>query len=147
DDTAEPSITAEDGRVILSWLDTHGDDPAFRFSERAATGWAEPRTVVSSSKLMVMPADVPSVRALPDRSLVAAWLAHKGGAGGADDLVLAAWKDGGRTWSKGTTPHHDGTKTQHGSPAIVTAAGGGFSVMWLDGRAQDPETGKGDMSL
>src|SRR5262245_42113361 len=73
DDTAEPALTVEGDRAILSWLDRHEDNVALKFAERTATGWSEVRTVVANEKLMVMPADVPSVRALPDGSLVAAW--------------------------------------------------------------------------
>ena len=146
-DTGEPQLTVERDRAILSWLERHEDHVTLKFAERTPAGWADEHTVVSGSQLMVMPADVPSVRALADGSLVAAWLEDNGGDGESYDLLLAWSKDTGRTWSKPTRPHHDGTKTQHGFPSLVTTPGGGFSVLWLDGRGQDPETGKGDMTL
>ncbi len=146
-DTGEPQLTVEGDRAILSWLETHEDHVTLKFAERTPAGWSEARTVISGSQLMVMPADVPSVRALSDGTLVAAWLEDNGGDGEAYDLLLASSKDSGRTWSKPTRPHHDGTKTQHGFPSLVTTPGGGFMVLWLDGRGQDPETGHGDMTL
>ena len=145
-DTAEPALTVEGDRAILSWLERHEDHVMLKYSERKAAGWSASQTVIANEKLMVMPADVPSVRALPDGTLVAAWLEDNGGDGESYDLYLSTSKDG-RTWSKPSTPHHDGTKTQHGFPSLVTTPGGGFSVLWLDGRGQNPETGKGDMTL
>jgi len=55
------------------------------------------------------------------------------------DLKIARSTDSGRTWSKPMLPHHDGTKTQHGFASIVPIAGGGFLVVWLDGRTTHPE--------
>ncbi len=42
------------------------------------------------------------------------------------------------------SPHHDGTKTQHGFVSLFPAPGGGFGLVWLDGsRATDPGGEKG----
>jgi hypothetical protein len=138
DDTLAPSLAAEGNRTVLSWLDIHDDLPALKFSERTATGWSEPRTVVSNESLMVNPADVPIVRPLPGGSFVAAWLEVNSDDEEAYDLKVARSTDSGRTWSKPVTPHHDGTKTQHGFASIVPASGGGFLIVWLDGRATRP---------
>ena len=71
EDTLAPNLATEGTRTVLSWLDNHDDLPALKFSERTATGWSEPRTVVSNESLMVNPADVPVVRPLPGGSIVA----------------------------------------------------------------------------
>ena len=57
--------------------------------------------------------------------------------------------DGGATWSPPVTPHHDGTKTQHGFASLFQAPGAGLGLVWLDGRAADPESPKatGNVSL
>jgi hypothetical protein len=138
DDTLAPNLVTEGTRTVLSWLDTHDDLPALKFSERTATGWSEPRTVISNESLMVNPADVPVVRPLPGGTLVAAWLEVNSDDGEAYDLKVARSTDSGRTWSRPVTPHHDGTKTQHGFASIVPASGGGFLIVWLDGRATNP---------
>src|SRR5258705_12563734 len=111
-DTAEPALTVEGDRAILSWLERHEDHVMLKYSERTAAGWSASQTVIANEKLMVMPADVPSVRALPDGTLVAAWLEDNGGDGESYDLYLSTSKDG-RTWSKPAPPHHDGNQTQH----------------------------------
>jgi hypothetical protein len=151
DDTLAPQMTSEGDRVVLSWLDIHEDLPALKFSERTPSGWSEARTVVSNDALMVNPADVPIVRPLPGGALAAAWLEVNTGDDEAYDLKVAHSTDSGRTWSKPVTPHHDGTKTQHGFASIVPAAGGGFLIVWLDGRATHPGARSpaeaGDMTL
>jgi hypothetical protein len=62
---------------------------------------------------------------------------------------LAFSKDDARTWSAPTSPHRDGTKTQHGFASLFETPGGGLGLVWLDGRAvdPDPDKGKDNMSL
>ena len=55
------------------------------------------------------------------------------------------------TWSAPFSPHHDGTKTEHGFASLFDT-GGGLGLVWLDGRAMKPGTGPddegtGDMGL
>ncbi len=138
EDTMAPQLAAEGDRVVLSWLDIDEDLPALKFSERTSSGWSEARTVVSNEALMVNPADVPIVRPLPGGALAAAWLEVNSDDDEAYDLKVARSADAGRTWSTPTTPHHDATKTQHGFASIVPTAGGGFLIVWLDGRATHP---------
>lgn len=138
DDALAPNLATEGTRTVLSWLDNHDDLPALKFAERTASGWSDVRTVVTNESLMVNPADVPIVRPLPGGSLVAAWLEVNSDDEEAYDLKVARSADNGRTWSKAVTPHHDGTKTQHGFASIVPATGGGFLIVWLDGRATHP---------
>lgn len=138
DDALAPQLANEGDRTILSWLDIHDDLPALKFSERSQAGWSEARTVVTNESLMVNPADVPLVHPLPGGAIVAAWLEVNSDDEEAYDLKVARSADGGLTWSKPVTPHHDGTKTQHGFASIVPTAGGGFLIVWLDGRATHP---------
>ena len=142
-----PQLTTQGQRVILSWIEGTGARAAVMFAERTASGWSNPLTVISGVKLVINSADVPSVRALPDGMLVAQWLEESGPNPEAYDLRVAWSKDAGRTWSKPASPHHDGTKTQHGFASLFDAPGGGFGLVWLDGRATDPDTSEGDMAL
>ena len=84
---------------------------------------------------MANTADVPSVRALADGTLVAHWLQEDGPDPESYFLPLSWSKDGGQTWSPPATPHHDGTHTQHGFGTLFQAPGGGLGIVWLDGRA------------
>src|SRR6185436_19186156 len=134
----------EGDRAILSWIERSGQQAALKFAERTATGWSEPRVVVSSDRLMVNSADVPSVRALPDGTLAAHWMEENGPDPEAYNLKLA-WSADGRTWSAPVAPHRDKTVSQHGFASLFPTADGGLGLVWLDGRTTHGE--EGDMQL
>jgi BNR repeat-like domain len=128
-------LTASGDRMILSWLDLADAGTTLTFAERTSSGWSEPRAVPSAKDIVANAADVPSVRALADGTLVAHWLQEDGPDPESYLLPLSWSKDGGRTWSPPATPHHDGTQTQHGFGTSFQAPGGGLGIVWLDGRA------------
>jgi hypothetical protein len=130
--TAQPRFTSLGDRVLLSWIESGGTRATVKVAERTTTGWSSPQTVVSGTNLVVNAADVPSVHALPGGLLVAQWLQENGLDPEAYDLRLSRSTDGGKTWSPPTSPHHDGTKTQHGFASLFPT-GGGFGLVWLDG--------------
>ena len=148
-ESSAPQLTVEGDRVILSWMERAGSDPTLKFAERTPSGWSAARTVTSGRGLVVNAADVPSVRALAGGALVAHWMAQDGPDPEAYDLRLAWSKDSGTTWSKPASPHHDGTKTQHGFASLFQAPGAGLGLVWLDGRATNPDsaTATDNMSL
>lgn len=151
DDSSEPQLTSDGIRTILSWIELDDDFRAtLKFAERTPSGWTEARAAASGQDFFVNSADVPSVRALANGTLAAHWL-QANGDGEAYNLLLSWSKDGGRTWSRPTMPHHDGTQTQHGFASLFQAPGGGLGVVWLDGRATNPEaapgTDPGNMAL
>jgi hypothetical protein len=145
--TAEPQFTVQGDRAILSWLEVVGKRAPLRFVERTPSGWSDPRAVASGNDFFVNASDVPSVRALADTTLVGQWLQQNGPDPDAYNVSLSWSKDGGRTWSPPTSPHHDGTKTQHGFVSLFQAPGAGLGLVWLDGRATNPATESGNMSL
>jgi hypothetical protein len=151
DATAQPQLTASAGGVILSWLENTSSQTALKFSERTDGGWSEPRLVAFGDDFFANYADVPSVIRLNDRTLVAHWLQLNGPASSGYDLRLARSTDEGRTWSAPLSPHHDGSRMQHGFASLFDT-GGGLGVIWLDGRAMTPGAGPdaestGDMGL
>jgi hypothetical protein len=89
------------------------------------------------------------VRALADGTLVAHWEERLGADEDSDaSKVMLSWsKDQGRTWSRPVSPHHDGTNTEHGFVSLFQAPGAGLGLVWIDGRATNPGTESGDMSL
>ncbi len=145
--STEPQFTIQGDRVILSWLEVAGKRATLKFAERTSPGWSVPQTVISSSNFFVNAYDVPSVRALPDGTLAAYWIENNGPEPDATNVRLSWSKDKGRTWSRPVSPHHDGTETEHGFASLFPAPGAGFGVVWIDGRATDPEKETGDMSL
>jgi hypothetical protein len=150
DASAQPQLTASADGVVLSWLENAGSQTALKFSERTATGWSAPRLVAFGDDFFANYADVPSVVRLSDRTLVAHWLQMHGASSGYD-LRLARSFDDGHQWSPPFSPHHDGTKTQHGFASLFDT-GKGLGLIWLDGRAMKPgvgpdDEGTGDMGL
>ncbi len=141
--SAEPQLTSQSGRTILSWIERTAARATVKFAERTASGWSDARVVASAPNLFVNSDDVPSVRALANGTLVAHWLREGGGNPDAYDVRLAWSKDGGLTWSPPTSPHHDGTKTEHGFVSMFQATGGGLGIVWLDGRRTNPEAPEG----
>jgi hypothetical protein len=152
--SAQPQLTSSEHGLILSWLENAGTTTTFKFAQRTATGWSDPRPIVSGSDFFVNFADVPSVVRLADRTLVAHWLQMSGTDPESDayDVRLTRSNDDGRTWSPAFSPHHDGTKNEHGFATLFDVRGAGLGLVWLDGRAIKPSTtpgedGVGDMSL
>jgi hypothetical protein len=150
DASAQPQLTASGDGIILSWLEHGSSQTALKFAERTAAGWSEPR-LVAFGDFFSNYADVPSVVRLADRTLAAHWLQMNGTSATGYDLRLSRSSDEGRTWSAPVSPHHDGTKMQHGFATLFDSAGG-LGVVWLDGRNMKPgagpdDDGIGDMSL
>jgi hypothetical protein len=142
--SSAPQLTVEGDRAILSWIERSGKQSALKFAERTAGGWSDSHVVVSSEHLMVNSADVPSVRPLPDGTLVAHWMEENGPDPEAYDLRIA-WSAEGRSWSAPVAPNRDKTISQHGFGSLFPMPDGGTGLVWLDGRATHGD--EGDMQL
>jgi hypothetical protein len=83
--------------------------------------------------------------------MAAHWLQKSASSTYAYDVRLAFSRDRGRTWSASVTPHHDGTRTEHGFASLFPMPGQGLGVAWLDGRQMKEGAHEGmdagDMSL
>ncbi len=144
--SGKPSLfTTDDGRVLMSWLEPVGNfdaEPAStrrgRFALRFATfegdTWSAPRTIAESEDFFVNWADFPVIIE-SGGMLVSHWLEMNGGRGTSYDIHITRSLDGGETWTESIIPHHDGTPTEHGFVSMVPEADGGFTAVWLDGRA------------
>ena len=139
--SAQPQLTVSQRGVLLSWIERSGDSATLKFAERTSGGWSEPRTAASGTDWFVNWADVPSVIRLADNSLYAHWLQKSGPDTYAYDVRLARSIDDGKTWTPSFTPHHDGTKTEHGFASLFQMPGAGLGLIWLDGRAMVGGTG------
>lgn len=150
--SAQPQLSVSSRGALLSWIEKTPGGATLKFSERVGSGaWSAPRPVASGSNWFVNWADVPSVRRLSNGALVAHWLQKSGPDTYAYDVNLSYSTDDGKTWTAPFTPHHDGTKTEHGFASLFEVAGGGLGVVWLDGRQMKPGHAEGhdagDMSL
>jgi hypothetical protein len=132
-----PQITVSGDRAILSWLESSHTGATLKFAERSGEGWTDPRVVASGTDWFVNAADVPSVLRLSDGTLAAHWLTETDPAREAYDVQLAFSHDDGRTWTPSISPHHDGTKTQHGFVSLFALPDNALGVVWLDGRQTD----------
>ena len=144
--SSEPQITDSPQGPVLSWIERVGTTNVLKFSERTGSGWSAAITAASGDDWFLSYADVPSVTRLGDGTLVAQWLQTIDPVTEAYSLQLSYSKDGGKTWAPSFTPHHDGTRSQHGFASIVELAGGTIGVVWLDGRnseffENDPTSG------
>ncbi|MFN2444349.1 MAG: sialidase family protein [Vicinamibacterales bacterium] len=139
--SAQPQLSVSARGVLLSWIERAGARATLKFAERNPTGWSEPRTAASGDDWFVNWADVPSVVRLDDGTLAAHWLQKSGADTYAYDVRLAYSKDDGRTWSASFTPHHDGTKREHGFASLFQMPGAGLGLIWLDGRAMASAAG------
>lgn len=149
--SAQPQLSSLGDRVVLSWVERSGDTATLRFSERTDNGWTEARTVAAGANWFVNWADVPSVIPLQHESMAAHWLQKSAASTYAYDVRLAFSRDRGRTWSASVTPHHDGTRTEHGFASLFPMPGQGLGLAWLDGRQMNEGSHEGmnggDMSL
>ncbi|MGD8375042.1 MAG: sialidase family protein, partial [Acidobacteriota bacterium] len=129
-----PFLVADADGILMSWLEERDAGHALRFA-RWDGGWSTPRTVIEGEPFFVNWADFPSLLPLGGESLVAHWLARSGEEPYAYDVRIARSGDGGRTWSRPVSPHHDGTPTEHGFVSLLPGEDGAFVAIWLDGRA------------
>jgi Histidine kinase-, DNA gyrase B-, and HSP90-like ATPase len=134
--TAQPQLTTSGGSLVLSWQASAAGDTTLMFAERTDTGWSPAKTVVSRRDLFANWADLPSVMRMSTGVLIAHWLKETDSAAEAYDLQIATSSDDGRTWSAPFSPHHDGTKSEHGFASLFEAPGGSLGLVWLDGRSK-----------
>lgn len=148
-DSGEPNLAAgRDGRVLMSWAEPHDDGQAVVTStlDPASDSWSEPTLIVAASDLFVNWADFPSVIQLTDGSLAAHWLQRLGSGTYAYGVKVATSGADG-TWQGGWA-HDDESPTEHGFVSLVAEADGGFTAVWLDGRAYAEGSGAApEMSL
>lgn len=138
--SAYPQLTSSSRGAILSWLEQGETTTTLRFSERTASGWSAPVTVASGDDWFVTSADVPAVLRMNDGTLVANWYPTVDPLLEAYNTLISYSRDEGTTWASPFTPHHDGTKTQHGFATLIELPDGGLGVLWLDGRDQEENT-------
>lgn len=139
--SAQPQMTVSPRGILLSWIERAGSHATLKFAERTAAGWTPTQTAASGDDWFVNWADVPSVLRLDDGTLAAHWLQKSGTETYAYDVRLAYSKDDGKTWASSFTPHHDGTKREHGFASLLQMPGAGLGLIWLDGRAMGSAEG------
>lgn len=124
-----------DGNVYLSWIEPGiGNKHAFRFASFIGNGWSEPVTIAEGDEFFVNWADVPSIFKSKNGMFAAHWLQSSGEWIFAYDVKISLSDTNGTRWSVPFSPHHDGTKTEHGFASFFDHPDGGIGIVWLDGR-------------
>jgi len=143
--SGEPNLSTAEDAIVLSWLEAapEGGHDLWMARLDASGRWEGRRRVVHGDSLFVNWADFPSVTVGGDGRLWAHWLRRRPGAGLAYDIRLSHSADAGETWSDATTPHDDGTPTEHGFVSVIPEPSG-VSLVWLDGRAYAPSVEGGE---
>ena len=137
--SAEPELTVgAEGRVILSWVEPHGEGSALRFAVWQDGTWSAPFPLFTGTDWVVNWADFPSVIALERNALLAHWLQKVPERDEASAVMLSRSVHDGEGWSAPVSPH-DASATEHGFVSVVPLPEGRAAVAWLDGR----ETGGG----
>jgi hypothetical protein len=134
--SGEPNLyAASDGPVFLTWIEpADHKGHRLRFAIRERGNWSSPRTIAEGVNWFVNWADFPSLIVLQDRTLVAHWLVKSSPDSYAYDVNISRSTDNGKTWSRPTLPHRDGTKTEHGFVSMLPWTNGRAAAVWLDGR-------------
>lgn len=129
-----PRLTTDpEGTAWLSWVEPDGEEHVLKFSRLEARGWSPPGEAARGAGWFVNWADFPSVVHAGDGRVGAHWLKKREGGPYAYDVVMSVSTDGGLSWSAPTSPHSDGTPTEHGFATLFPVAGG-IGAVWLDGR-------------
>jgi hypothetical protein len=136
-DAGQPQLARSDRGVIVSWLEQTDTTATLKFSELTGSSWTAAKTVASSDGWFVTDADVPTVMRKRDGTLVATTYPSVDPAIEAYDLRFSYSRDEGKTWSQPVSPHHDGTKAQHGFASLFEMPDGALGMIWLDGRVPE----------
>lgn len=90
-----PFLTkSPDGKVFLSWVDMLGaQGHALRVSRWTGNGWDAPETIATGRNWFANWADVPSINALSDGSMLAHWMTKLSGGGTYDYGIRVARRD------------------------------------------------------
>ena len=129
-----PRLSAgADGRVALSWVERDETGGTLRYSRFQNGEWLAASDVISDPGMFVNWADVPSVVPLSGDNWFAHWLSKSAASTYAYDVKMSHSTDGGANWSEATSPHDDGTPTEHGFVSISVTENE-THLIWLDGR-------------
>ena len=122
-----------DNRLILSWVESDGQNSTVRFAIREGQSWSPVRTVISVDGKL---GDPPVVFGLDDGSLVAAWMPYvKGGKSKyAADIFLARSQDGGLTWSEDFKPYNKSARIYDAQMSLTALPDARIALVWTDMR-------------
>ena len=132
--SAQPDLAlTDDGRVLLSWIESDGGAHALKLAVFDGQRWGEVREVARGSDWFVNWADTPHVAA-SSKTWWAHWLRKSGAGAYAYDVVFSRSSDEGATWTAAQPVNTDGTAGEHGFVSMWGEGEGKLGIAWLDGR-------------
>lgn len=139
-----PNLSDSSSPVLLSWLEPIGDPVTshrLRVARLGPAGFEGPTTVLESNRIFANWADLPSVTAAPDGSILAHFAEKSASDPYAYDVQLALLAKGSRTFRRLGPAHDDATRSEHGFVSVLPTGPSEFRLIWLDGRAANQELG------
>ena len=121
------------GRPLMSWIDKEADLSLLKYSVWEKGHWSKPVLVSQGENWLINRADFPSVVQMSEDTWLAHWLVFTSEEAFAYDVLVSISRDGGKTWSEGTSPHDDGTISEHGFVSFFKDKDD-IGIVWLDGR-------------
>ena len=125
-------------QLALSWMDRNERGGTLRYTTFVDGKWQAASDVVTDPDMFVNWADIPSVVPLTRGNWLAHWMSKSADATYAYDVKVSHSSDDGASWSEPTSPHDDGTPTEHGFLSISQTADA-THLVWLDGRKMADE--------
>ncbi len=122
-----------DGQLALSWMERNEHGGTLRYTTLENGKWQAAHDVVTDPDMFVNWADSPSVVPLSAGNWLAHWMSKSADATYAYDVKVSHSADDGANWSEPTSPHDDGTPTEHGFVSISQTSDA-THLIWLDGR-------------
>jgi hypothetical protein len=131
--SAEPYLfTADDGSVLLSWIEKQDKKSQFKFSRFENNSWTAPMLIDSGRTWFVNWADYPMIAA-NGKDFIAHYLDKSGDGTFSYDVKITTSSNEGKTWTRASILHDDGKQAEHGFVSLLPF-GDNFFVAWLDGR-------------
>lgn len=127
--------------IVMSWLEPHGDGHALKFSIFKDGTFSRAREIARGKDWFANWADTPRIHVRTDGTWLAHWLEKSAKAPYAYDIRLVHSTNAGKRWSPPSTPHTDGTPTEHGFVSYFPGRGGHTGMVWLDGRETQSTSG------
>ncbi len=131
-------VSGQDSPAVLSWLEATETGHRLLFSTWNGAAFDAPRPIAEGDDWFANWADTPGLAILPNGTWLAHWRARSGHGPYAYDIQTAFSTDRGLNWTAATSPHRDGTPTEHGFVSTYAPGDGQAGLVWLDGRETRP---------
>lgn len=135
--SSAPFLQATERRLLLSWLQSKGDQDSLYLAIYENRRWTNPRLVASGKEWFVNWADFPAIQSFTgsyEHYLLATWLVKSDTAKFSYDILYSISSDLGIKWSPPELINEDGLFAEHGFVSMALINDSMVFIAWLDGR-------------